>query len=244
MEIGIMRKLIAVALCSVLLAAPYALAQPLTYDLYYVLPGEGGTGGADIGFATPTIAEGADLSSFEVMGKYALTDWFELGARASLGFMSKNADGLSAVTAGAKYSLADMTALTVNVSALNEADQLGISAGLMNSMIVGGLGLNSHAVLAWGDGYTADGALVDMLVQPVLPLGEQTYAYLDLLLATDTQEPADRLSLIVGPNLDYELMPGLVLNGGIQFSLYSGKAILHDTDLGMVVSLFRTAALH
>jgi hypothetical protein len=246
-----MRNLMAAALCLLAVGLPRLQAQalpsaqvpPLSYDLYYVLPGEAGSGGADVGFATPAIADAGDLSSFDLMAKYSPIEGVEVGGRATLGFLNDQADDLSAVTLGAKYALAEMSAVSFNVSALNGADELGISAGLLSSMVLGEYGVNSHILFAFLDGYTPDGALIDVLVQPVLPLGDKAFAYLDIMVATDTEMPADRLSLQLGPNLDYEVMPGLMLNGGIEFSLYSGDQITHDTDLGVVISLFKTAAL-
>lgn len=238
-----MRKSIAAAVGVLLLGCCLVDAQPLTYDLYYVLPGEARMCGADLGFSTPAIDEAADLSDLDVLAKYAVTDGFEVGGRATLGFFNKDADDLSAVTIGAKYSVAELTALTVNLSAKNESDELGMSVGVMSSMLVGDIGVNSHALFAFLDGYTSHGALMDVLIQPVMPLSERAYAYLDVMLSTDTEKPNDRASLILGPNLDYEVMPGLMVNGGIQFSLYSGELITHDTDLGLVLSVFKTAPL-
>lgn len=220
-------------------------AQPqlLSYDLYYVLPGEVGTGGVDFGFGTPFADEIDGTSDFDLLAKYSLTDELEVGTRATFGFLNDARDAFSSLTLGAKYRLADRRALALNFTPHNPAEKAGISVGLMNSVELGNKGINSHLIFGFMDGYAPKGALVDLLVQPVLPLSERMFAYLDVIVSTDTDKPADRIGVLMGPNLDVELVEGLMLNAGIRFSVYSGDLILHDTDLGVGISLFKTAMI-
>ncbi len=219
------------------------LTYPLTYDIHYVLPEAAGTGGVDIGFLTPDIDKIDEFGDIDIMAKYALADWFEVGARATLGVLRDDAKALSSITLGAKYSLGSRTAATANLSAKRETDNYGISAGLMHSMLVGDIGVNSHILFGFLDGYTPNGTLIDVMIQPVLPLSDRVFAYLDILLTSDSQELVDRSSVILVPNLDYEIIPGLMLNGGIRFSIHSGDDIRHDTKVGVILSLLMSTPL-
>ena len=228
---------------SLLLTGRLVVAQALSYDLHYVLPGERSVGGVSLGFHTPMVDRVDKLNDFVVLAKYALGNELEVGVRGTFGLRHTAIDDFSALILGIKYGLVDHSAIAVNLTPLNRADQIGVSMGVMKSWAFRRWGVNSHLLFGFLDGYRPRGSLVDGLIQPVKPFGERVTTYLDILLTTDTDKPTDRLGVLFGPNLDVELISGWVLNTGITVSVHSGKSITYDRDLGVGLAVFKNAAL-
>ena len=226
---------------ALLLFAHNAASQALSYDLHYVLPEERRVGGVALGFYTPRIDRRDQLNNFEMVAKYALANQLEVGARAAFDLYNMKFDNFSALTLGGKYGLTERSAVALNVTPVNAADKVGLSTGLMSSAAFSNWGINSHLLLGFLEGYRPQGALLDGLIQPVLPLGQRVFIYLDILLTSDTEKPEDHLEVLLGPNVDVELVNGWILNAGIRFSLYSGESIPRNTDIGVGVALFKSA---
>jgi hypothetical protein len=226
-----------------MLAVGQVWAQGISYDPFYVLPGDVGVAGVELGFITPDASQIGEVSDIDLMAKFTVANGLEVGARGIIGVLNDSGDDLSSVTLGGKWAVGKWMAITANLTPLNDREETGFSFGLMNSMFVGGIGVNSQFLVGFGKGYAPKGELIEALIQPVLPLGEKIITYLDVLMWTDTEKPGGRLGILLAPNVDLQLREGLALNSGIQFSVYSGKWITRDTDLGLTLRLFQTAAL-
>jgi len=226
-----------------MLVAGQVGAQGISYDPFYVLPGEIGVAGGELGFITPDASRIGEVSDIDLMAKCSVANGLEVGVRAIVGVLNDTGDDLSSVTLGGKWAVGEWTAITANLTPLNDREETGFSIGLMHSLTAGGIGVNSQLLVGFGKGYAPEGELLEALIQPVLPLGEKVVTYLDVLMWTDTEKPGGRLGVLLAPNIDLQLREGLVLNSGIQFSVYSGKWITRDTDLGLTLRLFQAATL-
>lgn len=215
-------------------------AQALNYDPYYVLPGEARALGVDLGLATPDAANFADATDIDLMGKYAINDMIEVGARASFGFLNEGADSFSSIVLGGKYAINESTALTLNLTPFNEAEEIGLSLGAMHSMPVElwGGGINNQLQIGLLDAYAPVGVAVDILLQPVVPINEKFTGYLDVLISTNTDDAAEYLSVLVAPNVDVMLVEGWTLNAGVYGSAMSGD-FAPNTEFGLVLTVLR-----
>jgi hypothetical protein len=238
-----MKRGILLIVCFMVLAVGQVWGQGISYDPFYVLPGDAGVVGVELGFITPDASQIGEVSDIDLMAKGNVANGLEVGVRAIVGVLNDTGDDLSSVTLGGKWAVGKWTAITANLTPLNDREETGFSIGLMHSVFVGGIGVNGQVLVGFGKGYAPEGKLIEGLIQPVLPLGEKVVTYLDVLMWTDTEKPGGRLGILLAPNVDLQLREGLALNGGIQFSVYSGKWITRDTDLGLNLRLFQTAAL-
>ncbi len=235
-----MKKVLMAAALVTAFAIQSLSAQSLNYDPYYVLPGKARSLGVDLGLATPDAANFADASDIDLMGKYAVNDMLEVGGRASFGFLNEGADSFSSIVLGAKYALQENTALTLNLTPFNEAEEIGLSLGVMHSLDLENLGggLNSQLQIGLLDAYAPVGVGVEILLQPVRSINEKFTAYLDLLISTNTDDMAEYLSVLALPNVDVVLAEGWILNAGVYGSLMSGD-FAEDTEVGVVVTILR-----
>ena len=220
----------------------------LNYDPYYVLPGKSKSLGLDLALISPDVVEIADRSDIDLMGKYSINDQLEAGMRLTFGFLNDGADSFSSITLGAKYALAEERAITLNLTPFNEAEELGLSLGIMNSVETKYCGLNKQLQIGLLDAYAPVGIGVEALIQPVrelndlIKINQKLVGYLDILIATNTDGIGDNLSVIVGPKVDIAVAEGWMVNAGISFSMLSGD-LAPDTDLGVTVALLRNLTL-
>ena len=235
-----MKKLIVAIAAIGALGVQSLSAQALNYDPYYVLPGKARAIGVDLGLATPDAANFADATDIDLMGKYAVNDMIEVGGRASFGFLNEGADSFSSIVLGAKYALNENTALTLNLTPFNEAEEIGLSLGAMHSMPIEAMdgGLNSQLQLGLLDAYAPVGIAVDILLQPVRPINDKFTGYLDVLITTNTDDMAEYLSVLVAPNVDMMLAEGWTLNAGIYGSAMSGD-FAENTEFGLIITVLR-----
>ncbi|MFH1571041.1 MAG: hypothetical protein ABIL09_23815 [Gemmatimonadota bacterium] len=216
------------------LVVSVAAATAQHYDPYYVLPAETGHLGADVGLVGPDARHLDATSLVPLVAKYAVTDRLELGARADLGVLDDAADDLSAVTLGAKLGLGGFTVLTGAVLLpVADAEDPGLSLGLMHTLTFEGLQVNSWAQVGMLDGYTGGrGANLQLLVEPLKAFGEHTVVYLDLLARSTSDDLGGDLAVDLGPNLDYMLSQHLVVNAGVTLGVAGDRK---QDDLGLTV---------
>lgn len=234
-----MRTLYTLVAAILLGSAASALGQPPEtsgghYDPYYVLPAEAGRLGAEVGLFSADASRIGDVSVVPVVAKFSLTDDLEVGARANLGVLNDSADDLSTVEVGAKYGLAPATALTVaGLLPVGDADDPGLSLGIMHSLSSGDLLINNWLQVGLLDGYTGGtGVAVSLLVEPTRAFGDRLTAYLDVVVNTNTDELADNLAVDLGPNLDLMLSENLVVNVGVTVGVAGD---MKQDDVGLVV---------
>lgn len=208
----------------------------LHYDLYYGLPGSAGSKTLDAGLSTPDIGKIADASSVPVMAKYSLSDKLEVGARITLGVLIEGADALNSVVVGAKQGLGENSAVSVNLLApIGGAEDPGLALGYMMSTTcpITGLALNNHLQLGLLKGHAAKGIGIDLLIEPVKPLGEKMVGYLDILVATNTDDIAGTpLAINLGPNVDFMLNETTAVNVGVVIGL-AGDGKASEIGLGI-----------
>ena len=228
------KVLILLALCA-LVGANGADAQAMHYDLYYGLPGETGARTVDVGLAAADISSIGDVGDVNVMGKYSVSDKLEVGAVATLGFLNDFRDDLSTVSAGGKWSLSDMGALTATAAIpIGDVDDLGISLGIMHTRAVSGITINHLLAVGLLDGYTGGtGIAVAALIEPTKELNEKLIGYLDLIIGTNTDSIGDNLGIDLGPNVDYMLSEKITVNAGVTLGIAGD---LKQDDLGIVAT--------
>lgn len=236
-----MKRMLLVAGALLLLAVSQLAAQALSYDPYYVLPRETGTMGADLGISSPDAADVGNVSDVLLMAKYAATDQIEIGALATLGMLNDGADSFSALTLGAKYSLAPERAVTLNLTPYNGPEEFGLSLGIMNTIDLDGLSLNKQLHLGLLKGYAAKGMAIEALIEPTIPMCKHAVGYLDLTITTNTDDLGDHLSALLSPNVDITLREGYTVNVGTRVSVMSGD-LAPDTDVGISVGLIWNGA--
>ena len=228
-----MKKVLLIVGIMTALCAVSVSAQPLQYDLYYGLPGEAGSRTVDVGISSPEISSIADDSTIPVMGKTSISDMLEVGVNAQLGVLMDGADALNSLLVGAKYSLGETSAATANILLpMGAADDPGLSVGYMMSKAMGEMTVNHQLQVALLDGYTDGGIGVDLLIEPSKNIGN-LIGYLDILIATNTDDIGDELGINLGPNADYALNESTTINAGVIIGLAGdGKA----DELGLVVT--------
>ena len=209
------------------------------YDLYYDLPVKAGSRRLDVGLNSADIGRLGDMGDVAVMHKYSISDDLEAGARATFGFLNEARDSFSSIVAGAKYGLNEKSAATLNLLApAGDVDELGLSAGYMITVDLRGLKINNHLQVGFLDGYSEDGADIELLVELVEPpksLGTNLFGYLDILAATHVDEFGDKLGVNLMPNIDYRLHENAVMSTGVSFGIVGDDK---QDDLGLVVTLF------
>ena len=207
---------------------------PLHYDLYYGLPGSAGSKTLDVGLSTGDIGAIADGSDVPVMAKYSLSDKLEVGARITLGVLNDGADALNTVVLGAKQGLGENSAVSVNLLApIGGAEDPGLALGYMMSTEMAGMTLNNHLQLGLLKGHAAKGIGIDLLIEPVKPLGEKMVGYLDILVATNTDDIAGTpLAINLGPNVDFMLNETTAVNVGVVIGL-AGDSKASEIGLGV-----------
>ena len=253
-----MKKVLILAAALLVFSGQVSAQPPLTYDLFYGLPGEAGSMGADVGILNSDISSIGDATDVPVMIKKSLNDNLEVGARATLGFLHEGASSFESLVVGGKYKLGENNALSVGVLLpLGGSDKPGLAVGYMMSMEAAGLMWNNQLHLGLLDGHTnpadknatttvADsssggmsspqtGILVDILLEPYKELNDKMVGYLDILIGTNTDDiGGDPLGINLGPNLDYILSEGLAVNIGITIGI-AGDEKAGDPGIGIVL---------
>jgi hypothetical protein len=217
---------------------------PLHYDPYYVLPGQAGGLGIDAGLSSPDIGSLGDVTDIFAMGKYSISDQLEVGVLASFGFLWDTGwwekDPLSAIVVGAKYGLTEQSAVTANLTPLNEIEELGLSLGYMQTMQLSNFDLSGHLQVGLLDGYAPEGVGIDLMIEPSMAINERLTGYLDFLIRTNTDDIGDYLAINLWPNVDYAVMEGLVINAGVTLGLGGD---LKQEDVGLMVTAIKTIVL-
>ncbi len=226
-----MRRVIVTALAVVALATS-AMAQ--SYDLFYVMPGQAGFKGIQAGIAAGDVGSIADVGVVNLGGKYSISDMIEVGALAELGLLNDNLSTLSTITVGAKYSLRETCAATVGLLVpTGDADDPGLSLGFMHTQYMGDMMINNWLQVGLLDGYTGGvGVNISLLVEPTLTFGDKITGYLDVLVATNTDDIAgDFLGINLGPNVDIMINDSAVVNVGVVVGV-AGDAKADDLGIG------------
>ena len=213
-------------------ATAVAAQSPMSYDPFLVLPGSQGGLGVDAGMESANSSKIADMSDVYLMAKYAVTDRIEAGARITMGFLSDRRDTISDAVIGAKWGRCTTGALTADVTVFNEAEKIGVAAGYMQAMVMGGMDVNSHLQLGMLEGYAADGVEISLRIEPRHEFSEQLAGYLNVMLGTNTDGISDHMALDLNPNLDYVVSDVLIVNGGISLGL-AGKMKQDDVGIGV-----------
>lgn len=228
------KVLILLALCA-LVGANGADAQAMHYDLYYGLPGEAGSRTVDVGLAAADISSIGDAGDLNVMGKLAVSDQLEVGAVATLGLLNDFRDDLSAISAGGKWSLSEMSALTATAAIpVSDVDDLGISLGIMHTRAVSGITINHLLAVGLLDGYTGGtGIAIAALIEPTKELNEKLIGYLDVIIGTNTDSIGDNLAIDLGPNVDIMVNDMITVNAGVTLGIAGD---LKQDDLGIVAT--------
>lgn len=233
-----MRKALITTAVLLVFYAAQASAQTLHYDPFYILPGTAGSMGADAGLSTGDIGSIADASDVYLIGKYSVSGKLEAGTRVTFGILNDGTDSFQALQIGAKYGLSEKSAITLNLLApLGGVDDPGLSMGYMQTMQVGGLDVNNHLQVGLLDGYAPKGVAIDLFIEPVKLFDDQLTGYLDILISSNTDAFGDNLAINLGPNLDYVLTKGLVLNVGITVGI-AGDA--QQKDVGLALTAIKT----
>ena len=231
-----MKKVTILFIALLVCSAVQAGAQALHYDPYYVLPGAAGGIGVDAGLSNGDIGGIFDGSDTYLMVKYSVNDKLEAGARLTLGILHDNHDNFSDITIGAKYGLSATSALTLNVTPFNEAEEIGLSVGYMMTTQMGGMDVNNHLQIGLLDGY-ASGLGIDLFIEPVKIIDEKLTGYLDILISSDTDAFSNSLGVDLGPNVDYAFREDLVVNAGVTVGIAGdGK----QQDVGLMITAIKT----
>ena len=233
----------AVALAAAAPAVHAPVHAPFSYDPYYVLPGGQGYTSVDIGVRTSpsTFKDLKDVSNIVAMAKFNPHARVEAGAHFTFGFFKDGSSNFSSLVVGSKYQLGTNRAATANVVLpAGDIDNPGLAVGLMQTVEFGtAFRLNSHLQVAALKGYThayeGKGVVGNLLVEPAIVFNEKFSAYLDLLIASNTSDLEDDLSVFLEPNLDIGLGDGLVLNAGVSVDLQGEE----QEDMGLFIVLLR-----
>ena len=212
-----------------------SLAQTLEYDPYYVLPGAAGVGGVDVVFSGRDVGDLAAASSLDLSAKYSITDKVEVGALVRSGVLDKGFDSISAVTLGAKYGFStEVNAATVNLALpVGDVEEFGAAAGYLYTKAMGGLSLNSMLLLGWLDAQSGgSGVAIKALIEPTRQISEALMGYCDLIIATHSDDLADRLAIDLLPNVDILKGDRMAVNLGVRFGL-AGKRKQEEVGLAL-----------
>ena len=139
-----------------------------------------------------------------------------------------------ALLIGAEYGLGDARGLSVNLGALiGDAEDPGLSIGLMNMQQLGGMAVNQHLQIGLLQGYAPAGANIDLLLKPVKEINDKMILFIEVLLSTNTDSIGDFMSIDLAPNLDIMLNDTMVINAGIAVNLYDGIARNEDIAINL-----------
>jgi hypothetical protein len=225
------------ALC--LFATTGIIAQPLSYDPFFVLPSSKGYKSVDLGLRSNNSSKILDATDTIFMSKFTPGDQIEVGARFTFGFFNETTSNFASLTVGSKYSLAPNRAVTLNIALpAGEIDDPGISLGIMNTLAISDkIQLNKQLFIGLLDGYTnGTGIIIDALLEPVLLLNPQWTAYLDLLISSNTDDFGNFLAVDFAPNIDWILSDGNALNFGLTIGLAGD---LKSKKTGLAITLLR-----
>ena len=112
-----------------------------------------------------TIGDASDLNLAYKMG---VSDQLEVGANIGVGVLNEGRSSFSTLLIGAKYGLGDARAVSVNLGApIGDAEDPGLSIGLMNIQQLGGMAVNQHLQIGLLKGFAPAGANIDLLLDPV-----------------------------------------------------------------------------
>ncbi len=215
--------------------------HPLSYDPYYVLPGGTGYTSVDVGVYTTaspsTIKDLKDASDIVAMAKFNPRARFEAGAHLTFGFFKDGSSNFSSIVVGGKYQLGSNRAATASIALpAGDIPNPGLAVGFMQTTRIGSaFRLNTRLQVAALKGYTDEGLVVDFLLEPAQVFSEKLSAYLDLLLASNTSDLEENLSVRLEPNLDIGLGDGTVLNAGVSVDLGGDE----QEDMGLFIVLLR-----
>ena len=117
-----------------------------------------------------------------------------------------------------------------------DADDPGLSLGVMKTITSGDLMINNWLQIGLLDGATGGvGVNVDLLIEPTKAFGDKITGYLDILVSTNTDDIAgDHLGIDIGPNTDISISDAAVVNVGVTLgAVGDAKA----DDLGIIATL-------
>jgi hypothetical protein len=229
MRKAIMLSYVLLAFC----AAPITAQLPaMFYDPFLVLPGPQGAMGFDAGVESVNVSKVADVSDVYFMGKYAVTDRVEAGARITMGFLNDGRDSFSDAVIGAKYGLGTNAAFTATVTVFNEAEEIGLAAGYMQATEMGGMDVNCQLQVGMLEGYAEKGVVIALRAEPRYDISEPLVGYLNVLWATNTDDLNGAMALDLNPNVDLLVSDALILNGGISVGLAGD---MKQDDMGIRV---------
>ncbi len=116
-----------------------------------------------------------------------VSDQLEVGADIGVGVINEGRSSFSTLLIGAKYGLGDARAVSVNLGApIGDAEDPGLSIGLMNIQQLGGMAGNQHLQIGLLKGFAPAGANIDLLLDPVKEINDKMSIYIDVLLSTNT----------------------------------------------------------
>ena len=200
------------------------------------------TTSVDVGVYTKaspsTIKELKDVSDIVAMAKFNPRARFEAGAHLTFGFFKDGSSNFSSIVVGGKYQLGSNRAATTSIALpAGDISNPGLAVGFMQTARIGSaFRLNTRLQVAALKGYTDEGLVVDLLLEPAQVLSEKLSAYLDLLITSNTSDLEDNLSVRLEPNLDIGLGDGMMLNAGVSVDLQGGD---EQEDIGLFIVLLR-----
>ena len=135
---------------------------------------------------------------------------------------------------GAKQGLGGNSAVSVNLLApIGGVEDPGLALGYMMSTEMAGMTLNNHLQVGLLKGHAAKGVGIDLLIEPVKPLGDKLIGYLDFLVATNTDDIGGAyLGINLCPNVDLMLNETTAINAGVVIGL-AGDAKASEIGLGI-----------
>ncbi len=234
-----MHKALFLAATLCLFAATATVAQPLSYDPFFVLPSTKGYKSIDLGLRTSDSNNIINATDTIFMSKFTPSDQIEVGARFTFGFFNETTSNFASLTVGSKYSLTPKRAVALNIALpAGEIEDPGISLGIMNTLTVADkIQLNKQLFIGLLNGYTkGTGIIVDALIEPVLLLNPRWTAYLDLLISSNTNDFGNFLAVDFAPNIDWVMSDGNALNFGLILGLAGD---LKSEKTGVAITLLR-----
>jgi len=217
-------------------AAQVGAQTALHYDPYYVLPGAAGGMGVDAGLSNVDISSLLDATDVYLMGKYSVSSRLEAGFRLTFGFLNDGRESFSEITVGAKFGLGEKSAITLNLTPFNEIEETGFSMGYMQTLRFGDMNINNHLQVGLREAYAPEGVPIHLLIEPVKVFSDKLSGYLDVLISTNTSSPDDDLTIDLGPNLDFLLAEGLLINAGITLGVAGD---LKQDEIGLIVTAIK-----
>jgi len=229
-----MKKSLLLTAAVLTLGASSAMAQH--YDPFFSLNGEAGSKGATAILSAGDVGSIGDAGDIGLMGKTGINEKLEVGVNIGLGVLNDGKDSFDSALIGAKYSIGETRAISVNLLApVGGADDPGLSVGIMAVHELAGMPLNEHLQVSFLKGFAANGANIDLFLEPVKELSDKLILYIDVPISANTDNFGDSLNIDIAPNIDYVLSEKAVLNVGIGLNIYNG--IDRNSDIGVVAAL-------